>query len=91
MGTIRNMYNILGGKPDGKRLPRISRRRRKNNIKVDLLEILWESVNWIHVAQDRGMWWSFVKTAMNVFGSIKQEFYGFLKKGLQTLSLFLWL
>jgi hypothetical protein len=44
MGEIRNAYNILVGKPEGKRpLVRI-RRRWKNNIINDLREIWWKGV-----------------------------------------------
>jgi hypothetical protein len=32
IGEIRNAYNILGGKPEGKRPPRRLRRRWKDNI-----------------------------------------------------------
>jgi hypothetical protein len=34
------------------------------NIKVDLKNIL-EVVDWIHVTQDRDLWWAFVNTVMN--------------------------
>jgi len=29
-------------------------------------EIRWDSVNWIHLAQDRGQWWEHVKELMCV-------------------------
>jgi hypothetical protein len=33
---------------------------------MDLREIGWGSTNWIHLAQDRGQWWAFVITAINL-------------------------
>jgi hypothetical protein len=48
-GEIRNVYNILAGKPEGKRPVRRPKHRWEDNIKVDLKE----GVGWIHVAQDR--------------------------------------
>jgi hypothetical protein len=35
---MRNKYKILVGKPEGKRLPEIFRRRWKDNIKMDIKE-----------------------------------------------------
>jgi hypothetical protein len=43
----------LVGEPEGKRSLRKPRRRWEDNIKMDLGEILWEGVDWIHAAQDR--------------------------------------
>jgi len=33
---------------------------------MELTEIGWEGVNWIHLAQDRVHWWPFVNTVMNL-------------------------
>jgi hypothetical protein len=43
----------LLGKTEGKRPPRKPRRRRENNIKIDLTEIGWKDMGWIVLAQDR--------------------------------------
>jgi hypothetical protein len=32
--------------------------------KMDLREIGWEGVDWIHLAQDRDRWWGVVNTVM---------------------------
>jgi hypothetical protein len=32
------------------------RRRWENNIRIDLTELRWEDVDWIHVSQDRDQW-----------------------------------
>jgi hypothetical protein len=50
MGEMRNAYNILVGKPEGKRPLGRPRRRREDIIKLDLKEIEWEGVNWMHLA-----------------------------------------
>jgi hypothetical protein len=43
-----------------------SRRRWQDNIKMDLTEIGWEGVDWIHLAEDRDRWWAVVNTVMNL-------------------------
>jgi hypothetical protein len=53
MEEMRNAYNILVGNPEGKRPLGRPARRRKDNIRVDVREIGWEGVNWMHLAQDR--------------------------------------
>jgi hypothetical protein len=40
-----NAYSILVGKPEGKRPLVRPRRRWKDNIRVDLMEIWWEGVD----------------------------------------------
>jgi hypothetical protein len=47
MGEKRNVYKLLVGKLEGKRPLGRPRRRWVDNIKMDLLEIGWGSVNWI--------------------------------------------
>jgi hypothetical protein len=57
----------LVGEPEGKR-PLIRHRRRwEDNIKMDLKEIGWDSMDWIDVAEDRGKWMALVKTVMNLW------------------------
>jgi hypothetical protein len=53
MGKMKNAYNILVGKPEGKRPLGIPRRRWEDNIRMDRREIGWEDVDWMHLAQDR--------------------------------------
>jgi hypothetical protein len=45
MGEMRNAYNILVGKPEGKRSPGRPRHRWEDNIKVNLKEIWWEGID----------------------------------------------
>jgi hypothetical protein len=53
MGGVRNVYKILVGKPEGTRPLRTLRRRREDNIRMDLREIGWEHVDWFHLSHDR--------------------------------------
>jgi hypothetical protein len=55
MGAVRGAYNILVGKPEGRRPLGRPRRRWEDNIKMDLGEIGLGDVDWIHLAQDRDM------------------------------------
>jgi hypothetical protein len=52
-GEKRNAFNILVGKPDGKRPQGRSRRRWEDRIKMDLREIGWGGLDWIDLIQDR--------------------------------------
>jgi len=47
---MRNAYKILVRKPEGKRLLGRPRHRWEDNIGMDLREIGWEGVNWMHLA-----------------------------------------
>jgi hypothetical protein len=40
--------------------------QRETNIKIDLLEISWGSVDWIGLAQDRDKWRALVNAVMNL-------------------------
>jgi hypothetical protein len=64
---MRKAYSMLVGKPEGKRLLGGSRYRWEDNIRIDLGEIGWESVDWIHLAQDREQWRALVNTIMNLW------------------------
>jgi hypothetical protein len=37
-----------------------------DNIKTELREIGWDSVDWIELAQDRGQWRALVNTVMSL-------------------------
>jgi hypothetical protein len=66
MGEERGAYNILVGRLEGKRPLGRPRRRWENNIKVDLREIGFGDVDWIHWAQDRDRWRVLVNTVINL-------------------------
>jgi hypothetical protein len=63
---LSNIYNILIGRPEGRRPLGRHRRRWENNIKMDLREIGFQDVDWIHLAQDRDRWRALVNTVMNL-------------------------
>jgi predicted membrane protein len=44
---------ILMGNPEGRRLLGRPRRSWVGNIKMDLRELGWDDIDWIHVVQDR--------------------------------------
>jgi hypothetical protein len=66
MGEGRNVYRVLVGKPEGKRPLERPRRRWKDGIKMDLREIGWVGVEWIHLAQGRDCWQAVVNAVMNL-------------------------
>jgi hypothetical protein len=63
---MRNVYNVLVGKPDRSRLLRRPRCKWAHNIKIGLREIGFGCVDWIVLAQDRDRWWTLVNTIMNL-------------------------
>jgi hypothetical protein len=67
MEGMRNAYKILVGKPEGKRPLRRNKHRWEDNIRMDLMEIGWKGVDWIHLAQDRDQWKAFVNMVMNLW------------------------
>jgi hypothetical protein len=66
MGEGRNLYRGLVGKPEGKRQLGRPRRRWEDGIKMDLEEIGWGVVEWIHLAEDRDRWRALVNAVMNL-------------------------
>jgi hypothetical protein len=63
---MRNAYKILVRKPEGKRPLRRHRHRWECNIRMDLTEIGWEGVDWMHLAEDRDHWWAVMNMVMNL-------------------------
>jgi hypothetical protein len=70
-----NPNKILVRKPEGKRPLRYPRHRWEDNrldpgcrwednIKMDLREIEWEGVDWMHLAWHRDQWWDLVNAIM---------------------------
>jgi hypothetical protein len=58
------MYRLFVRKPEGKRPIGRPRRRWMDNIKMDLLEIGLNVVDWIGLAQDRYRWRALVNSVM---------------------------
>ena len=57
MGKKRGVYRVLVGKPEGKRPLRRPRRRREDNIKIDLYEVgggVWTGSIWLRIGTGGG-------------------------------------
>ena len=60
------LFKILTGKPAGKRPLGRPRRRWKDNIRMDIEEIVINTDNWVDSAQDRDYWRALVNAALNL-------------------------
>jgi hypothetical protein len=60
---MRNVYKIFVGKPEWKRPLVKPMHRWEGNVKWNLKKY---GVDWIHMAQDRDQWWTFVDMGMNL-------------------------
>jgi hypothetical protein len=65
MREKRDGYRLLVGKPEGKSPLGRPRRRWIDNIKMDLLEIGLNVVDWNGLAKDRYRWRALVNSVMN--------------------------
>jgi hypothetical protein len=66
MGKRRGAYGLLVVKPEGKRPLARPTYKCEDNVKMDLRELEWGNVVWIHLDQVRGQCWDFVNTGMNL-------------------------
>jgi hypothetical protein len=66
MEEVRGAYNILVGRPEGRRPLGRPRRRWEENIMMDLKEIGFGDIDWFHLAQDRDRWRALVNTVMDL-------------------------
>jgi hypothetical protein len=55
VGESRGAYRVLVENPEGRRLLERPRRRRENNIKMDLREVFW-GMDWVYLTQNRHWW-----------------------------------
>jgi len=60
---MKNACKVMAGKSEGKRP--LGRPWCRWNYRMDLREIGWESVDWIHSAQDRVRWRVAVNTVIS--------------------------
>jgi hypothetical protein len=66
MGEVRGAYNILVGRPEGSRPLERPRHIWEDNIEMDLGEIGFGDVDWIHLAQDRDRWRALLNMVINL-------------------------
>jgi len=57
---------VLAGKPEGKRPLGRPLRRWEDNIKMDIKEVGYGSMDWIDLAEDRHRWGALVNAVMNL-------------------------
>ena len=65
MDKSRNAYSVLVGKPEGKRPLGRRRRRREDNIRMDLREVGCDPGEWIDFAENRDQRQAYVRAKMN--------------------------
>jgi hypothetical protein len=65
---MRNENESEGKRPLGR-----PKSRWKDNIQMDLKDIIWEDVDWSHLAQNRVHWQAVVSTVMNVLSIVKRR------------------
>jgi hypothetical protein len=58
--------SLLVGKPEGRRPLGRPRRRRVDNVRMDLGEVGWGDVDWIGLAQDRNWRRALVNSVLNL-------------------------
>jgi hypothetical protein len=63
---MRNAYDILVAKPEGKRTLGRTKRGWGDNIRMDLREGGWEFVSWRLLAQDGDHWCAIANTVINL-------------------------
>jgi len=66
MGEERGVYRFLLGKPEGRRPLGKPRRRRVDNIRMDLQEVGCWYMDWIGLAQGIDRWRTLVSAVMNL-------------------------
>jgi hypothetical protein len=66
MRERKEAYRVLVGKREGRRPLKRPRRRWEDNIKMDLREVGWGSMDWIDLSQDRDRWQALVDAVMNL-------------------------
>ena len=66
MGERRGVYEVLVGNYEGKRLLGRLRYRWEDNIKMDVLEVGCQDMDWIDLSQYRDRWRALVNAVMKL-------------------------
>jgi hypothetical protein len=66
VGKMRNAYKFMVEKSEGKGPLGRPTRRGEDNIKMDLREVVWKALVWIHLAEDRDQWRALVNPVLNL-------------------------
>jgi hypothetical protein len=66
MWEERGVYSVSVGKPEGKRPLARPRRRREDNIRMDLQEVGYGGLDWIGLAQDKDRWRVIMNAVINL-------------------------
>jgi hypothetical protein len=67
MWERRKAYRLLVGKPEGKRPLGRQRCMWVDNIRLDVLKLGWDDVDWMGLAQNRNRWRVFENSVMNLW------------------------
>jgi hypothetical protein len=65
MHGVNEKYNILVGKPEGKRPLKRSGHRWKVDIRLGIRKIVWEGMDWMLLVQDGDQWPALMNIVMN--------------------------
>jgi len=65
-GERRGVYRVLVGKPEGRRPLGRPRHRWEDNIKMYLQEVVFGSMDWIELAQDKERWQALLNVVINL-------------------------
>jgi len=63
---MRSAYGILFRKLEGPRPLERPKHRWEDDIRMDLREIGWKGIEWMHLSQDRVQWWALVHVVINL-------------------------